>query len=106
VKTKNVRDISVRMNKRQGILSGIVLMLLFTGIALATSNSLSDSSDVETSALDQKLTGWSYGNEWISYHNPSNESADIGSWVLETSECEKKTIPGGTIFYYLLLGDT
>ena len=54
-KTNQV-NISVRMNKKQAILIGIALMLLFTGIALATSTNLSASSDVEIYAFDQNLT--------------------------------------------------
>jgi hypothetical protein len=43
----------VRMNK-QGILLGIALMLLFTGIAIVTSSA---SSDVILYALDQNPAG-------------------------------------------------
>jgi len=39
------------MNKNQGLLLGIALMLLFTGIALATSSA---SSDVIIYAFDSK----------------------------------------------------
>jgi hypothetical protein len=34
------------MNKKQSILTGIALMLLFTGIALATTTTISAPSDV------------------------------------------------------------
>jgi len=51
------------MNKKQGILTGIALMLLFTGIALATSTTLSASSDVEIYAFDQNPGGRDEGNE-------------------------------------------
>ena len=44
------------MNKKQGILLAIALMLLFAGIVLATSSS---SSDVEIYAFDQNHDGYS-----------------------------------------------
>ena len=50
------------MNKKQGILIGIALTLLFTGIALATPSA---SSDVVIYAFDQKPAGSDEGNEWI-----------------------------------------
>ena len=55
-------------------------MLLFTGIALAT---LSASSDVIIYAFDQNPAGSDEGNEWVTFHNPSNESVDIGNWTFE-----------------------
>ena len=53
------------MNKKQGILLGITLVLLFTGIALATSIHLSASSDVEIYAFDQNPAGSDKGNEQL-----------------------------------------
>ena len=87
------------MNKKQGILIGIALVLLFTGIALATSSA---SSDVEIYAFDQKPAGGD--NEWVTLYNPSNESVEIGNWTLETADSERETIPEGTIYpfaYYI-----
>ena len=81
------------MNKKQGILTGIALMLLFTGIALATSNT---SSDVEIYAFDHNPAGSDKGNEWVTLHNPSNQSVDIGNWILETADGERETILEGT----------
>jgi hypothetical protein len=69
---------SVRMNN-QRILLGITFMLLFTGIALATSTA---SSNVVIYAFDQNPAGSDAGNEWVTFHNPSNESVDIGNWTL------------------------
>jgi len=54
-KTNQV-NILVTMNKKQAVSFGIALMFLFTGIALATSTTLSASSDVVIYALDQNLT--------------------------------------------------
>ena len=67
------------MNK-QGILIGIALILLFTAIALATPSA---SSDVEIYAFDQNPAGSDESNEWVTFHNPSNESVDIGNWTFE-----------------------
>ena len=93
------------MNKKQGILIGTALVLLFTGIALATSNNLSASPDIEIYAFDQNPAGSDKGNEWVTLHNPSNESVDIGNWTLETADGERETIPEGTTLspfaYYL-----
>ena len=87
------------MNKKQRILIGIALMLLFTGIALATSSSPPAYSDVEIYAFDQNPAGSDKGNEWVALYNPSNKSVDIGNWVLETANGEKETIPEGTTLY-------
>ena len=74
------------MNKKQRILIGIALVLLFAGIGLATSNSLSASSDVEIYAFDQNLAGSDKGNEGGTLYNPSNESVDIGNWILDKAK--------------------
>ena len=87
------------MNKKQGILIGIALILLFPGIALATSTTLSASSDIEIYAFDQNPAGRDEGNEWVTLYNPSNESVDIGNWTLETADGERETIPEGTTLY-------
>jgi micrococcal nuclease len=49
------------------------------GIALATT--ISASSDVILYAFDQNPAGSDEGNEWVTFHNPSNESVDIGNWT-------------------------
>jgi hypothetical protein len=74
--------ISITMTKNQGLLLGIALILLFTGIALATSTALTASSGVIIHAFDQNPAGSDDGNEWVTIHNPSNESVDIGNWTL------------------------
>ena len=92
----------VTMNKKQGVLIGTALMLLFTGIALATTSA---SPGVMIHAFDQNPAGSDKGNEWVTLYNPSNESVDIGNWVLETADGERETIAEGTILspfaYYL-----
>ena len=71
------------MTKNQGLLLAITLTLLFTGIALATSTTLSSTSHVIIYAFDQNPAGSDEGNEWVTFHNPSNESVDIGNWTFE-----------------------
>ncbi len=83
----------VTMNKKQGVLIGTALMLLFTGIALATSSA---SSNVIIYAFDQNPAGSDKGNEWVTLYNPLNKSVDIGNWTLETADGERETIPEGT----------
>ena len=93
---RNQVNIPVTMNKKQGILIGIALVLPFTGIALATP---STSSDVIICAFDQNPAGSDKGNEWVTLYNPSNDSVDIGNWTLETADGERETIPEGTTLY-------
>jgi len=64
------------MNKKQGVLIGIALVLLFVGIALATSSA---SSDVEIYAFDQNPAGSDEWNEWLTLYNPSNENSSSES---------------------------
>ncbi|MCK4397672.1 MAG: hypothetical protein KAV25_01620 [Methanophagales archaeon] len=71
------------MNKKQGVLIGTALMLLFTGIALATSSA---SSNVIIYAFNQNPAGSDKGNEWVTLYNPSNGSVEIGNGTLETGD--------------------
>jgi hypothetical protein len=73
------------MNKKLAVSLGIALTLLFTGIALATSTTLSASPDVVIYSFDQNPAGSDDGNEWVTFHNPSNESIDIGNWTFEST---------------------
>ena len=86
------------MNTKQAVLTGITLILLFTSIALATSTA---TSDIIICAFDQNPAGSDEGNEWVTFHNPSNESVDIGNWTLETSHGSVviEWIPEGTTLY-------
>jgi hypothetical protein len=87
------------MTKNQGLLLGIALILLFTGIALATLSATS--SDVIIYAFDQKPAGSDDGNEWVTFHNPSNKSVEIGNWTFETTHglAAIDWIPEGTTLY-------
>jgi micrococcal nuclease len=89
------------MNKNQRLVLGLALMLLFTGIALATSTTVSSSPDVVIYAFDQNPAGSDDGNEWVTFHNPSNESVDIGNWTFESTHGTTaiEWIPEGTILY-------
>jgi hypothetical protein len=82
-------------NKR--ILLGIALTLLLIGIALATTSSAS--SNVIIYAFDQNPAGLDEGNEWVTFHNPSNKSVDIGNWTLETTN-------GSTVSVWIAEGTT
>jgi hypothetical protein len=62
------------MNKKHRTFIGIALVLLFTGIALATSSA---SSDREIYAFDQNPAGSDKGNEWVTPYKPSNGTVDI-----------------------------
>ena len=84
------------MNKKQALLIGIALMLLFVWIALATSSA---SSVITIYAFDPNPAGSDKGNEWVALYNALNESVDIGNWVLETADGERETIPEGTTLY-------
>ena len=94
-------NILSRIAKNKRIVLGTALMLLFTGIALATSSASSASSNVLIYAFDQKPAGLDKGNEWVAIHNPSNKSVDIGNWTLETTNGSTASvwIAEGTTLY-------
>jgi hypothetical protein len=73
------------MNKKQAVSFRITLMLLFTGIALATSTTSSATSYVIIYAFDQNPAGSDDDNEWVTFHNPSNKSVDIVNWIFEST---------------------
>jgi hypothetical protein len=73
------------MTKNKGLLLAIALILLFTGIALATFTTVSATSDMIIYAFDQNPVGLDEGNEGVTIHNPTNKSVDIGNWTLETT---------------------
>jgi hypothetical protein len=64
------------------VFSSEVFLLLFTALALATSSA---SADVIIYAFDQNPAGSDEGNEWVSFHNPANESVDIGNLTFEST---------------------
>ncbi len=61
------------------------MILLFTCIALATSTTASATSPVIIYAFDQNPAGSDEGNEWVTFHNRSNESVDIGNLTFEST---------------------
>jgi hypothetical protein len=89
------------MNKKQVVSFGIAFILLFTGIALATSTTASTTSEVIIYAFDQNPAGIDDGNEWVTFHNPSNESVNIGNWTFESTHGTTAIdwIAEGTILY-------
>ena len=87
------------MNKKQAVSFGITLMLLFTGIALATSTTSSATAHVIIYAFDQNPAGSADGNKWVSFHNPSNERVDIGNWTFVSTH-------GTTVIEWIPEGST
>ena len=89
------------MNKKQAVSFEITLMLLFIGIALATSTTSSATTHVIIYAFDQNPAGSDDGNEWVTFHNPTNKSVDIGNWTFESTHGTTAIdwIPEGTTLY-------
>ncbi len=54
---------------------------------------------MEIYAFDQNPARNDKGNEWVTLYNPSNESVDMGNWVLETADGERETVPESTTLY-------
>jgi hypothetical protein len=50
-------------------------------------------------AFDQNPAGLDEGNEWVTIHNPTNKSVDIGNWTLETTN-------GSTVRVWIAEGTT
>ena len=71
-------------------------MLLFIGIAIATSSA---TPHVIIYAFDQNPAGIDESNESVTFHNPSNESEDIGNWTFES-------IHGTTVIEWIAEGTT
>ncbi len=63
------------------VLAAIILALVGT----AYIGSSGKNPEVIIYAFDQGPAGEDYGNEWVTLYNPSNESIDIGKWVLQTT---------------------
>ena len=93
------------MDTKQVVLIEIAFTLLFTGTALATSSA---SSEVVIYAFDQNPAGSDDGNEWVTLHNPSNKSVNIGNWTFESTHgttaiewiAEGTTLYPGAYFTY------
>jgi hypothetical protein len=86
------------MDTKQVVLIEIAFALLLTGIALATSPA---SSEVVIYAFDQNPAGSDDGNEWVTIHNPTNKSVNIGNWTFESTHGTTaiEWIAEGTILY-------
>ena len=52
-------------------------------------------------AFDQNPAGLDEGNEWVTIHNPTNKSVDIGNWTFETTNGSTASvwIAEGTTIY-------
>ena len=87
------------MDTKQVVLIGIAFALLLAGIALATSTPISASSDVIIYAFDQNPAGSDAGNEWVTFHNHSNKSVEIGNWTFESTH-------GSTVVDWIAEGTT
>ena len=71
-------------------------MLLFIGIAIATSSA---TPHVIIYAFDQNPAGIDESNECVTFHNQSNESVDIGNLTFESTH-------GTTIIEWIAEGTT
>nr|QNO54550.1 hypothetical protein KENJCFKB_00010 [Methanosarcinales archaeon ANME-1 ERB7] len=84
------------MDKKNALIFGGALVLLFVGIAIATSSAF---SDVIIYTFDQNPAGIDESNECVTFHNPSNESVDIGNWTFESTH-------GTTVIEWIAEGTT
>lgn len=82
------------MDKKKALIFGIALMLLFTGIALATSSA---SSEVEIYAFDQNPAGRDEGNEWITLCNPSEFNSS--EWIVDYPSNQKVKLKVSDVKY-------
>ena len=80
------------------LMYSIILAAIFlTAIGIASIDL--PPSGVIIYAFDQNPAGLDAGNEWVSIHNPSNKSVDIGNWTLETTN-------GSTVRVWIAEGTT
>ena len=56
---------------------------------------------MKTRNFDQNPAGSDEGNEWVTLHNPTNKSEDIGNWTFESTHGTTAIdrIPEGTTLY-------
>jgi hypothetical protein len=72
------------MMKVKSLGYSIILTLIFlTSIGIACI--ALPPSGIIIYAFDQNPDGLDEGNEWVTIHNPTNKSVDIGNWTLETT---------------------
>ena len=90
------------MEKLQGVKISISLILtsiFLTAVVIASIDL--PPSGVIIYAFDQNPAGLDEGNEWVTIHNPTNKSVDIGNWTLETTNGSTASvwIAEGTTLY-------
>jgi hypothetical protein len=66
------------------LMCSIILATIFLTAVVIASIELPPSGII-IYAFDQNPAGLDEGNEWITIHNPTNKSVDIGNWTLETT---------------------
>jgi micrococcal nuclease len=64
-------------------ISLVLASIILTAIGIACIDLLP--SGIIIYAFDQNPAGLDEGNEWVTIHNPTNKSVDIGNWTLETT---------------------
>jgi phosphatidylserine/phosphatidylglycerophosphate/cardiolipin synthase-like enzyme len=82
-------------------ISIVLIAIILASVGIADIGSSGKNPEVLIYAFDQNPAGSDKGNEWVAFHNPSNEIEDIGNWILETTHGSivAETIPIGTILY-------
>jgi hypothetical protein len=88
------------MDKKTFLFINIGLAAIFLTAIVIASISLPPSG-VIIYAFDQNPAGLDEGNEWVAIHNPTNKSADIGNWTVETTNGSTASvwIAEGTTLY-------
>jgi hypothetical protein len=61
----------------------ILAAIFLTAVGIACIDN--PTAEVIIYAFDQNPAGLDDGNEWVTIHNPTNKSVDIGNWTLETT---------------------
>jgi hypothetical protein len=68
-----------KMQQVKIIISIILATIFLTAVGIAGIDI--PLSGVIIYAFDQNPAGSDEGNEWVTFHNPSNKSVDIGNWT-------------------------
>ena len=71
------------MKVKNQVYSIILATIFLTAVGIASIDN--PTSEVIIYAFDQNPAGLDEGNEWVTIHNPTNKSVDIGNWTLETT---------------------
>ena len=97
----------MRGYKTLTLISIVLVLVILPATSIAYIDFSCENSRVMIYAFDQNPAGSDKGNEWVTLHNPSNETVDIGNWILQTTHGSvvTETIPEGTILnpraYYI-----